>query len=195
MDTIYLSDTVKKESLRQLALSSTAGGWVFILMGLFPFVLLAFAGLGIIPTASEWTGDEVAVFVTWGLAFLLPGIWLLRHKKKISALLDEPMQSQTAVITHIHAIPYFGWRMRLQIGEQTGRMRVVAKPQWAVGDKIELYVIENGRFLPQAINQTVDLGTIDTPQSERRGRWGGGCITAVLIGLVLFGILVAIFDG
>lgn len=195
MNSIYLSDAEKNELLPRLSLSSTAGGWVFILMGLFPFALLALAGLGAIPTAFEWTGDEIGIFVTWGLAFLLPGIWLLRQKKKISVVLNGPMQRKTAVITHLQSIPYYGWQMRLQVGEQTGTLRFVAKPEMIVGENVALYVTENGRFFPQHPTQTVDVGTIDTPQRQRRGRWLGGFITAVFLGLILLGILVAVFDA
>jgi len=195
MNPIYLSETEKNDLLPRLSLSSTAGGWVFILMGLFPFMLLALAGLGVIPTAFEWTGDEIGVFITWGLAFLIPGFWLLRQKKKNSALLNGPMQRKTAVITRIQSIPYYGWQMRLQIGEQTGTLRFVAKPEMIVGENLGLFLTENGRFFPQNPTQTVDIGTIDTPQRQRRRRWLGGFITAVFLGLILLGILVAVFDG
>lgn len=197
MNTVYLSPEEQKKALHWLSQSSKGGGWFLIGMGLFTFGLLLLGGLRLISIQAEDSMAFIVPFSLLGMAFLGLGIWLVGYKRRLQQVLAMPMTPTTAVITHIHTLPYLGWQMRLQlntaVGEQEGTIRVVVKPTWLVGERLEVLLLNNGRFFPRELSQAVDLGQVITPQyRQRRWRWIG-CGVVAFLGLAALAFLLGLY--
>jgi len=197
MTEIILTPEEKTIALRWLSQSSRAGGWVFLFMAAFPFVLLLLVWGRILPAAENWDGESTAVFFTWGIICLWPAIWLLRYKQKLARLLDGPLQPQTAVITRLQPIPYAGWRVSLQFPAtdppQIGHIRYIVRPDLQVNDKLALLILADGRFFPRNPTQGIDLGALDTPERRLRQRHQIGWALFIFLSLAAMGILLGLY--
>ncbi len=156
-----------------LSKRATAGGWFFIGLVGFIFLLLFVASTWGTAVPSRYTSDDFAVFLTIIVVMLTIAGWLLRRRHHIRRLLDEPLRTGTGRILNLQRAPYTGFRLTLQIRTPDGEvwetgLGYLGLPDWQIGDELALLFWENGRYCPRHINHIVDFGQLPTEKQRRK---------------------------
>ena len=177
MNDIYLTSAEKDEMAKWLSRRATAGGWFFMgMIGfIFLMVMLAFYSANRHQNQPVYSSDDIGVFFTLILILAGIGLWLLRRRVHIRRLLDEPLTLGNGRILDQHRVPYTGFRLKLQITTAAGesyetRLGYLGLPDWQIGDELELIFWQNGRFCPRHIDHIVDFGHLPTPERKQRIR-------------------------
>lgn len=179
---VELTEAEKEKMAYWLSPRARGGGWMFV--GLAALALAALiwfiAKPQSTPTTEELIPLVVLILLTGGI-----GWWLLRRRQVIRHWLDEPLIMGNGRILAQQQVPYIGYRIRLQIETERGEMQAnlayLGRPDWQVGDDVELMFWENGRFCPRHFNHIMDFGHLPTPACQRMIR--NRIILAVLLGL------------
>jgi hypothetical protein len=197
MDLVQLSEEEKEDMARWLSARARAGGWFF--MGMAGLVLLMllwalFAGSRQEPIRSD---DLVPVF-TLILGLVGTAVFLFRRRQAVRRWLDEPLQLGKGRILAQHPLPYAGYRLQLQISMADGAnykasFGYLGKPDWKVGDDLELIFWQNGRFCPRYIDHIVDFAYLPTEERLRRKRRRVIQIVVGLLILAAFAILMGLY--
>ena len=124
MNDIYLTSAEKDQMAKWLSRRATAGGWFFIGMIGFTFLLLLLALFSANRHQNQpsYSSDDFAVFFTLILIMAGIGVWLLRRQARIRRLLDEPLTLGYGRILVQHRVPYTGFRLKLQINTPEGEI-------------------------------------------------------------------------
>ena len=195
---IYLTDTEKKEMTRWLARRAIVSGWTFI--GLPLFVLLVAGTIRFLnPPTFEYTAEDIVALFTLPVIMISVGIWLLRRKQAIRRWFDEPLEGGNGRILSIQPLPYATKRLTLKIEHQPGesyeaKMSYIGVPNWQVGAEIELIFWKNGRYCPRHFDHLVDVAYLPTLERKRKMR---NRIVGFVIGYLLLtglGLLMGLYS-
>lgn len=191
MKDVYLTSTEKDRMAKWLSRRATAGGWFFIGMIGFVFLMLLLAVYSSRKNQPAYSTDDVAVFFTLIIIMGGIGVWLLRRQVHIRRLLDAPLMLGYGRILNQYRVPYTGFRLKLQISTADGEtyethLGYLGLPDWQIGDEIELIFWQNGRFCPRHFDHIVDFGHLPTPEHKQRIR------KRIIIFVVGYAILVLI---
>lgn len=196
--------TAERDKLaRHLSYSTTVGGWFLIGMAVFTAVLFTLPLFGILNNNNiQYDPALIGGLIPLLLAFLIPGIWLLRRRRKIRAQLDGDLLTGTADITKITGPdPYSGYTIKLRVntpsGEQKeGTLNSYAKPTWQAGERIQLlFTADETLFFPRYSDINMNIGRLYTPQqTTTRKRWKYA-IWLIIGGLLLIGFSIGFYGG
>lgn len=182
---VELTEAEKEKMAYWLSARARGGGWMFV--GLTALALAALiwfiAKPQSTPTTEELIPLVVLILLTGGI-----GWWLLRRRQVIRCWLDEPLIMGNGRILAQQQVPYIGYRIRLQIETERGEMQAnlayLGRPDWQVGDDVELMFWENGRFCPRHFNHIMDFGHLPTPACQRMIR------NRIILAVLTYAILV-----
>lgn len=190
-----LSTTEKEQVARLLSYSSTVGGWYLLIMAGLVFVIWSLPLLNIIRITADRELFLIGFFVL-GLAFLLPGLWMLNRRKKVRALLDGSFTAATAEVLAIdQSDPSTGLHIKLLVQSLDyqgveAHLTVYGRPPWSVGEKVELLFLADGvRFFPRYLDFRTSFGYLQTAEQVDKAKMRKSITLIVLGSLVLFGVL------
>lgn len=198
-----LTASERDKFARHLSYSATIGGWFLIGMGIFTGVLFLLPLFGILNNNNiEYDPALIGGLIPLLLAFFVPGIWLLRRRRKIRAQLDEPLLTGTADVAQVSGPdPYSGYTTNLRVktpsgGQKESTLNSYAKPPWQSGERIQLlFTADESHFFPRHLDINMNLGRLYTPQqTTNRQRWKT-VFWLIVGGLVLIGFSIGFYEG
>lgn len=192
-----LSAQEKEQLARLLSYNTTVGGWFLLFMAGLIFVIWSLPLVGIINLTADLEEFLIGFFVL-GLAFFLPGLWMLRRRKKVRGLLDGPLEFATAEVLAVdQSDPSNGLHAQLLVQtpnyqEVEAFLTIYGRSPWSVGEKVELLFLADGvRFFPRHLDFRSSFGTVQTPEQVDKVNIRKAIILIVLGSLVLLGALLA----
>lgn len=197
MDFVSLSEAEKENIARWLSARARVGGWFFIGMaGFISFILLWV--LLFAPRQEPISSDDLIPVFTLILGLVGTAVFLFRRRLSVRRWLDEPLRLGKGRILAQHPTPYSGYRLQLQIPMPDGEnykagLAYLGKPDWHVGDDLELIFWQNGRFCPRHIDHIVDFAYLPTPERLRRRRRRVIQIVVGLLILATFAMLMGLY--
>ena len=183
---VDLTQEEKEQMAYWLSARARAGGWMFIGLAGLALATLIWLLFKSPPTPAEELSPLVVMILLMGGI----GWWMLRRRSVIRSWLDEPLKAEYGRILAQQQIPYMGYRLRLQIETERGKMQAtlgyLGRPDWQVGDDVPLIFWGNGRFCPRHFNHIMDFGHLPTPERQRM------ITRRIIIAIVGYAILVLI---